>query len=103
MLIPNSLALETFFGVGFGNWKFKSIDLPKFDKAIDDRCKKNQWCTLKKRPDVIIFEGWCVGAKAEKNSTLKKSINSLEKSKGDLWPNHPRSLVEQFLIKSGLT
>ena len=36
---------------------------------------------FKKRPDVIIFEGWCVGAKAEKNSTLKKSINSMEKSK----------------------
>ena len=61
--------------------KFKPFKLPKFNKAIDDRCKKNQWFTLKKRPDVIIFEGWCVGAKAEKNSTLKKSINSMEKSK----------------------
>ena len=61
--------------------KFEPFKLPKFDKAIDDRCKKNQWYTLKKRPDVIIFEGWCVGAKAEKNSTLKKSINSMEKSK----------------------
>jgi D-glycerate 3-kinase len=29
---------------------------------------------------VIIFEGWCVGAKAEENKTLKKSINSLEKA-----------------------
>ena len=27
---------------------------------------------LKKKPDVIIFEGWCVGAKAEVNKTLKK-------------------------------
>ena len=61
--------------------KFKPFKLPKFNKAIDDRCKKNQWYSLKKRPDVIIFEGWCVGAKAEKNSTLKKSINSMEKSK----------------------
>ena len=61
--------------------KFKPFKLPKFNKAIDDRCKKNQWYTLNKRPDVIIFEGWCVGAKAEKNSTLKKSINSMEKSK----------------------
>ena len=61
--------------------KFKPFKLPKFNKAVDDRCKKNQWYTLKKRPDVIIFEGWCVGAKAEKNSTLKKSINSMEKSK----------------------
>ena len=61
--------------------KFKTFRLPKFNKAFDDRCKKNQWYTIKKRPDVIIFEGWCVGAKAEKNNTLKKSINSLEKAK----------------------
>ena len=34
--------------------------------------KKINGTQLKKRPDVVIFEGWCVGAKAEKNSTLKK-------------------------------
>ena len=59
--------------------KFKSLKLPKFNKAIDDRCKKKLWYSIKKRPDVIIFEGWCVGARAEKNNTLKKAINSLEK------------------------
>jgi D-glycerate 3-kinase len=59
---------------------FKSLKLPKFDKAIDDRCKKSSWYTIKKRPNVIIFEGWCVGARAQKNSMLKKSINSLEKT-----------------------
>jgi len=59
--------------------KFKTLRLPKFNKAIDERCKKKLWYSLKKRPDVIIFEGWCVGARAEKNITLKKAINSLEK------------------------
>ena len=59
---------------------FKSLKLPKFDKAIDDRCKKSSWYTIKKKPDIIIFEGWCVGAMAQKNSMLKKSINSLEKT-----------------------
>ena len=59
--------------------KFKSLKLPKFNKAIDDRCKKKLWYSIKKRPDVIILEGWCVGARAEKNKTLKKAINSLER------------------------
>jgi len=70
--------------------KFKSFKLPKFNKAVDDRCKKNQWYKIKKKPDVIIFEGWCVGAKAEKNSTIKKSINSLEKAKDAqlIWRNY---------------
>jgi len=61
--------------------KFKSLKLPKFNKAIDDRYNKNLWYSIKKRPDIIIFEGWCVGAKAEKTNTLKKSINSIEKFK----------------------
>jgi len=61
------------------NNKFRTLKLPKFNKAIDDRCKKKLWYSIKKKPDVIIFEGWCVGAKAEKNNTLKKTINSLER------------------------
>ena len=60
--------------------KFKNMKLPNFNKAIDDRFPKNKWNTINKRPDVIIFEGWCVGARAETNKTLKKSINSLEKA-----------------------
>ena len=58
---------------------FKSLSLPKFDKSIDDRFKKKQWYKIKSKPDVIIFEGWCVGAKSQKNTELKKPINSLEK------------------------
>ena len=61
--------------------KFNRLKLPTFNKAIDDRYNKKKWYDLKKRPDVIIFEGWCVGAKSEKNNTLKKTINSLEKAK----------------------
>jgi D-glycerate 3-kinase len=61
--------------------KFKRLKLPTFNKAIDDRFSKKRWYDLKKRPDVIIFEGWCVGAKSEKNTTLKKTINSMEKVK----------------------
>ena len=59
--------------------EFKSLKLPKFNKAIDDRYNKKLWYSIKKRPDIIIFEGWCVGAKAEKNNTLKQPINSFEK------------------------
>ena len=61
--------------------KFKSLKLPTFNKAIDDRSNKKSWYELKEKPDVIIFEGWCVGAKSETNNTLKKTINSMEKAK----------------------
>ena len=59
--------------------KFSQYRIPKFNKAIDDRLKRKSWYLVKRVPDVIIFEGWCVGARAEKQTTLKKSINSLEK------------------------
>tara|TARA_B100000963_G_C22612779_1_gene665732 strand:+ start:114 stop:1043 length:930 start_codon:yes stop_codon:yes gene_type:complete len=61
--------------------KFKKLKLPTFNKAKDDRFNKKHWYDLKKKPDVIIFEGWCVGAKPEKNNTLKKTINLMEKTK----------------------
>ena len=63
------------------NKKFKSFQLPNFNKAIDDRFAKKYWYNIKKKPDVIIFEGWCVGAKHEKKSSLNKAINSMERIK----------------------
>ena len=60
---------------------FKSIKLPSFNKAVDDRFPKKNWYNIKEQPDVIIFEGWCVGARAEINKTLTKPVNSLERTK----------------------
>ena len=60
--------------------KFKRLRLPTFNKAIDDRFGKKYWYDLRDKPDVIILEGWCVGARSEKNMTLKKSLNYLEKT-----------------------
>ncbi len=59
---------------------FKKIKIPNFNKAIDDRFEKKNWYNVNQRPDVIIFEGWCVGARGETNKTLKKPINYLEKA-----------------------
>lgn len=59
--------------------KFKKVLIPKFDKSIDNRCQKSKWTKVTKPPSIIIFEGWCVGAKFQKDSKIKKSLNSLEK------------------------
>ena len=61
--------------------KFKYINIPKFDKSIDDRVQKRQWLKVKKKPNIVIFEGWCVGATAQKNKDLNYPINKLEKQK----------------------
>ena len=59
--------------------KFKRFKLPKFDKSTDDRIKTKYWPIIKKKPEIVIFEGWCVGAKPQSNSLIKKPINILEK------------------------
>ena len=75
--------------------KFKSLKVPSFNKAVDDRSIKKNWKSIKEKPDVIIFEGWCVGAKSEKNNTLKRTINSMErlKDRKQIW----RKYVNQQL------
>jgi len=59
--------------------KFKKIKLPRFNKSQDDRLEKNKWHTVKQKPEIVIFEGWCVGAKPQNNLSLKKPVNDLEK------------------------
>ncbi len=59
--------------------KFKTIKIPRFDKSIDDRLKSKYWQKIKNKPDIIIFEGWCVGANPQPSKELEKPINILEK------------------------
>ena len=58
---------------------FKPLIIPIFDKSRDDRFPKKKWQKIEKQPQIIIFEGWCVGAKEQKKKYLKKPINILEK------------------------
>ena len=59
--------------------RFHLIKIPKFDKSKDDRSNKKYWKKIKKKPNIIIFEGWCVGAKPQFNKDLIEPINTLEK------------------------
>jgi len=69
---------------------FKKTKLPKFDKSIDDRLKKKYWFNVKERPEIVILEGWCVGAQPQPNSLIKKPINILEKYEDQdlIWRKH---------------
>jgi D-glycerate 3-kinase len=59
--------------------KFLKIKLPKFDKSQDNRLKEKYWFNIKEKPEIVILEGWCVGAQPQSNFLIKKPINSLEK------------------------
>ena len=59
--------------------KFKKFNIPKFDKSTDDRSPRSKWLQVKRKPNIVIFEGWCVGVSAQKNKDLKSPMNKLEK------------------------
>jgi len=59
------------------------VTVPKFDKSKDDRIPKSKWLAVKKKPNIVIFEGWCVGVTSQKKKDLVIPINKLEKQKDE--------------------
>lgn len=54
--------------------------IPRFDKAVDDRVPEALWDRFEGRPDVILFEGWVMGAVEQSDEELLKPINMLEQT-----------------------
>jgi D-glycerate 3-kinase len=54
--------------------------VPRFDKSQDTRADPSHWEQFQGPADVILFEGWCVGAKAEPPGALVDPINDLERN-----------------------
>ena len=77
--------------------KFRTVLIPKFDKSKDDRFQKNKWQKIVVKPDIIIFEGWCVGATHQNSAELKKPLNLIEEKydKNLKW----RKIVNNLLKK----
>lgn len=52
---------------------------PRFDKLTDDRLPQDNWNMASLPIDLIIVEGWCVGARPQKNKALTEPINTYER------------------------
>ena len=55
--------------------------IPRFDKATDDRLPRAEWTRFEGPADVIIFEGWCVGARPQLPDALDQPVNDLERTR----------------------
>lgn len=53
--------------------------LPRFDKAYDTRAPQAIWPRIEAPVDIILFEGWCVGAVPQDAAALVDPINELER------------------------
>lgn len=53
--------------------------IPEFDKSLDDRLPVTSWKKFTGTCDIVLFEGWCVGAIAQEKQALITPVNELEK------------------------
>lgn len=72
--------------------------LPRFDKALDDRKPRADWLHREAPPDVLLFEGWCVGVAAQPESELAKPVNALEAREDSAghWRHYVNDQLHQF-------
>ena len=54
--------------------------IPRFDKSIDDRKPEVHWSVVNQRLDIILLEGWCLGAEPVDLANLSDPINDLERA-----------------------
>ena len=72
------------------------VALPRFDKANDDCVPSEQWPLQQRAVDIILFEGWCVGARPQSDQQLAEPVNSLEREEDT--EGHWRRYVNRCLM-----
>jgi len=54
--------------------------VPRFDKATDDRVPSSDWTRVALPLQVVLLEGWCLGALPEPASVREAPLNDLERN-----------------------
>lgn len=57
----------------------EAAPLPRFDKGRDDGMASEHWPRAPENCDVMLLEGWCVGARAQDERMLGEPVNALER------------------------
>ena len=75
----------------------RSTALPRFDKSVDDRHPRAAWPIAPAGIDVVIFEGWCLGAQPQAAQALLRPINRLEAQEDaqGVWRTHVNAQLAQ--------
>jgi len=73
------------------------LAVPAFDKARDDRCPQGAWPRYQLPLDVVILEGWCLGARSEDASALSLPLNPLERDEdpSGLWRGYSNECLRR--------
>ncbi len=55
------------------------VRVPRFDKARDERVEQARWPVWRGPTDLVLFEGWCLGAEPEPEAALQQPLNAFER------------------------
>lgn len=93
--VPGTHAVAMGLGIIEDMLAGRPLELPRFDKATDDRAPEGIRVTGP--VDVLLLEGWCVGAKPQDAAALAGPINALERDEDPdgIW----RGLVNHWLAE----
>jgi D-glycerate 3-kinase len=70
--------------------------IPSFDKVTDDVTLRSRWTQFVGRPNLILIDGWCLGAGTQDPAQLKAPVNKLEERED---PNAAwRNAVNDYLF-----
>jgi len=80
--------IESLFSAG-------ETAVPRFDKAADDRRPHTDWDRVAGPVDMVLFEGWCVGARPQVEAALAEPINDLERTRDPdgVWRRHANAAL----------
>jgi D-glycerate 3-kinase len=74
-----ALGLHTLHALTDTSHAPSPVALPRFDKAKDARTDSAEWPRAQAPVDVVLFEGWFVGARPQLEADLAAPVNALER------------------------
>ena len=75
----------------------KPVAVPRFDKSTDDRRQPPDWDSITTPVQVVLLEGWCLGARAQSPTSLARPINRLEEDEDAAaqWRSYSHTILER--------
>jgi D-glycerate 3-kinase len=73
------------------------VAIPRFDKAADDRRPISEWDRIAAPVQLVLLEGWCLGAEPEPNNLLFRPLNDLERDEdpAGLWREYSNEILRR--------
>ena len=93
--VPGTHDIALGLGVLDALVRGEAAPLPRFDKALDERLPPAAWPSAPADTQVVLLEGWCLGARAQSAEALAAPVNPLEQREDPaaIWRGHANAAL----------